>query len=90
VSVEKWFHQTQPTASGSWYNNEVQHYTDRKLNCWFGHTKDCSKKRKLYKPGVNKQFTSARLNSKFAFRYGRVDDAKVPVIKEHTCNMVVG
>jgi hypothetical protein len=35
VSVEKWFHQT-ITASGSWYNNEVQHYTNRIENSIVG------------------------------------------------------
>lgn len=82
VSVEKWFHQTQLPASGSWYNNEVQHYTNRIENSIVGSgiLKIVAKRENYTNQGVNKQFTSARLNSKFAFRYGRVDvRAKVPV-----------
>jgi beta-glucanase (GH16 family) len=80
VSVEKWFHQTQLPASGSWYNNEVQHYTNRIENSIVGSgILKIVAKENYTNQGVNK-FTSARLNSKFAFRYGRVDvRAKVPV-----------
>ena len=30
----KWHHQTQIPAGGSWYNNEVQHYTNRQVNSY--------------------------------------------------------
>ncbi len=29
VNSDNWFHQTQIPQSGSWYNGEIQHYTDR-------------------------------------------------------------
>jgi hypothetical protein len=55
-----------------------------------GIPKIVAKRENYTNQGVNKQFTSARLNSKFAFRYGRVDDAKVPVDQGTYPNMVVG
>jgi predicted small secreted protein len=51
VSVEKWFHQTQLPTSGSWYNNEVQHYTNRIENSIVGSgILKIVAKRKIYKP----------------------------------------
>lgn len=32
VNAQKWHHQTQIPAGGNWYNNEVQHYTNRTGN----------------------------------------------------------
>ena len=82
VDATKWFHQTQlPSASG-WYNNEVQHYTalDENSNITNGILNIVAKRKTFTDQGVTKDFTSARLNSKFAFRYGRIDiRAKVPV-----------
>lgn len=77
----KWFHQTQLPAGGSWYNGEVQHYTDRIENSYVedGVLRIVAKKESFTDQGVTKQYTSARLNSKFAFTYGRVEvKAKLP------------
>lgn len=81
VNPAKWFHQTQIPAGGSWYNNEVQHYTNRLDNSFVSGTdlNIVAKRENFTDQNVTKQFTSARLNSKFAFRYGRVDiRAKAP------------
>ena len=81
VNPAKWHHQTKIPAGGSWYNNEVQHYTNRLANS-FASGSDLNiiaKRENFTDQNVSKQFTSARLNSKFAFRYGRVDiRAKAP------------
>jgi beta-glucanase (GH16 family) len=75
VNPDKWHHQTQIPAGGSWYNNEVQHYTNRLANSFVSGTdlNIIAKRENFTDQNVSKQFTSARLNSKFAFRYGRVD-----------------
>lgn len=81
VDAAKWHHQTQIPAGGSWYNNEVQHYTNRLDNSFVsnGELNIVAKRENFTDQNVTKQFTSARLNSKFAFRYGRVDiRAKAP------------
>jgi len=81
LDVNKWFHQTQIPAGGNWYNNEVQHYTNRTTNSFVdgGNLHIVAKKETFTDQNVTKQYTSARLNSKFAFKYGRVDiRAKVP------------
>ena len=81
VDSNKWHHQTQLPSGGSWFNNEIQHYTDRVDNsfCEFGKLKIVAKKETFNDQGVTKQYTSARLNSKFAFQYGRVEvRAKLP------------
>ncbi|MFH4968928.1 family 16 glycosylhydrolase [Gaetbulibacter sp. M240] len=81
VNSTNWFHQTQLPAGGSWYNNEVQHYTDRTDNSYVagGFLNIVSKKETYSDQGYTKSYTSARLNSKFAFTYGRVDvRAKIP------------
>lgn len=77
----KWFHQTQLPDGHGWFNGEVQHYTDRTANSYVedGVMKLVAKKESFTDQGVNKQYTSARLNSKFAFTYGRVEvKAKLP------------
>ena len=82
VNSNNWFHQTQLPAGGSWYNNEVQHYTDLETNSFIdaGFLNIIAKKENFTVQGVTKGYTSARLNSKFAFKYGRVDvRAKIPV-----------
>ena len=74
-------HQTQLPAGGSWYNNEVQHYTNRQINSFVnnGFLNIVAKRETFTNQGQTKQFTSARLNSKFAFKYGRVEvRAKMP------------
>ncbi|MCE2958099.1 MAG: family 16 glycosylhydrolase [Bacteroidota bacterium] len=76
-----WFHQTQLPAGGSWFNGELQHYTNRLVNSSIGNglLKITAKRENFTDQGQTKQFTSARLNSKFAFTYGRVDvRAKLP------------
>ncbi len=81
VASDLWFHQTQLPAGGSWYNNEQQHYTNRIENSSVanGFLKIVAKKESFTNQGFTKQYTSARLNSKFAFTYGRVDvRAKLP------------
>lgn len=82
VDATHWFQQTQLPAGGSWFNGEVQHYTDQTSNAFVdaGFLSIVAKKEPYTDQGVTKQYTSARLNSKFAFKYGRVDvRAKIPV-----------
>jgi beta-glucanase (GH16 family) len=71
----KWFHQTQLPAGGSWFNGEIQHYTDRIENSFQenGYLNLVAKRETFTDQGVTKDFTSARLNSKFAFTYGYVE-----------------
>lgn len=81
VDATNWFHQTQLPAGGSWYNGELQHYTNRQINSFKnnGSLNIVAKREIFTDQGQTKQFTSARLNSKFAFRYGRVEvRAKLP------------
>ena len=74
VDPSKWFHQTQLPSGGSWFNNEQQHYTNRIQNSYVsnGSLKIVAKRESYNNQGQTKQFTSARLNSKYAFKYGRV------------------
>ncbi|MFM7487574.1 MAG: family 16 glycosylhydrolase, partial [Cytophagales bacterium] len=77
-----WFHQTQLPAGGNWFNGEQQHYTNRLSNSSVGNgvLKITARKEIFTDQGHTKQYTSARLNSKFAFTYGRVDvRAKLPI-----------
>lgn len=81
VKNSKWFHQTKLPAGGSWFNGEVQHYTNRTTNSYVqnGVLNLVAKKESFTDQNVTKQYTSARLNSKFAFTYGRVEiRAKLP------------
>lgn len=81
VSSTNWFAQTQFINGNSWANNEQQHYTNRVDNATVsnGTLKIIAKKEVFTDQGVTKQYTSARLNSKFAFTYGRVEvRAKLP------------
>ncbi len=75
IDTSKWFHQTQLPNGNSWYNGEIQHYTDRTANTQVsnGTMKLIAKKETFSDQGVTKQYTSARLNSKFAFTYGRIE-----------------
>lgn len=82
IDDAKWFHQTQLPAGGSWYNGEVQHYTDRLDNSIVenGIMRIVAKKENYTNQGFTKNYTSARLNSKFAFQYGKVEiRARLPV-----------
>jgi beta-glucanase (GH16 family) len=81
INSTKWHHQTQLPSGGSWFNGEVQHYTNLITNSFVnnGFLSIVAKRENYTNQGVTKQFTSARLNSKFAFQYGRVDiRAKIP------------
>lgn len=81
INSTKWHHQTQLPNGGSWFNGEVQHYTNLISNSFVnnGFLNIVAKKENYTNQGVTKQYTSARLNSKFAFLYGRVDiRAKIP------------
>jgi hypothetical protein len=81
IDTTNWFHQTQLPNGESWYNNEIQHYTNRtdNSNVSGGNLNIIAKKEVFTDQGHTKQYTSARLNSKFAFTYGRVEvRAKLP------------
>ncbi|MCF8429206.1 MAG: glycoside hydrolase family 16 protein, partial [Bacteroidia bacterium] len=75
INDKKWHHQTRLPNGGSWYNGEIQHYTNRIENSKVenGILKIIAKKESFTDQGFTKQYTSARLNSKFAFKYGRVE-----------------
>jgi len=75
VNSTKWHHQTQLPGGGGWFNGEIQHYTNRSVNSFVsaGTLKIVAKKETYTSQGVTKQYTSARLNSKFAFKYGRIE-----------------
>jgi len=74
INSEKWFHQTLLPNGWGWFNNEQQHYTDRIENSFVddGNLHIVAKSETFSDQGVTKDYTSARLNSKFAFTYGRV------------------
>lgn len=81
IDANKWFHQTELPRGGSWYNSEVQHYTNREENSFVenGNLHIVAKKETFTDQGYTKQYTSARLNSKYAFTYGKVQvRAKLP------------
>lgn len=81
IDSDKWHHQTLLPNGNSWYNGEIQHYTDREVNSYQsdGTLKIVAKRETFTDQGVTKEFTSARLNSKFAFTYGKVEvRAKLP------------
>ncbi len=78
---EKWHHQVIGPNDGHWFNEEEQHYTARTENSFVSNgTLKIRAIREDYTVGGNKKsYTSARLNSKFAFTYGRVEvRAKLP------------
>lgn len=81
IDGSKWHHQTLLPTEEGWFNGEIQHYTDRELN---SHQEDGSLfitvlQEPYTDQGLFRNYTSARLNSKFAFTYGRVEvRAKLP------------
>jgi beta-glucanase (GH16 family) len=84
VDANNWFHQTQVIIPGiGWANGEAQHYTNRTDNSFVdtnGFLNIVAKKETFTDQNLEKEYTSARLNSKFAFTYGRVDvRAKLPL-----------
>jgi beta-glucanase (GH16 family) len=82
VDATKWHHQVIPIIGGTkWANGEIQHYTDRTDNSYQsnGSLKIVAKRENYPFNNVTKNFTSARLNSKYAFTYGKVEiRAKMP------------
>jgi len=81
IDPEKWFHQTRLPHGGSWWGGIIQHYTNREDNSYLknGYLNLVAKKEIFDDQGEIKQYTSARLNSKFAFTHGRVEiKAKLP------------
>ena len=84
LDSSKWFMETIAPNNGSWYNNELQHYTDRIDNAFVsdGTLKIIAKKEKYTHSGTTQDYTSARLNSKVSFTYGKVEvRAKLPSAK---------
>ena len=82
VDSNKWFPQTILPNGNSWYNNELQHYTNLPGNAYVanGTLRIVARRQNHTQQGVTKAFTSARLNSKFAFRYGRIEcRARLPM-----------
>jgi beta-glucanase (GH16 family) len=84
VNSLNWHHQTQVIIPGvGWANGEEQHYTSRIENSFVdnsGYLQIVAKNETYTTQGLTKNYTSARLNSKFAFTYGRVDvRAKLPI-----------
>ena len=67
VDSSKWFHQTILPNGKSWFNGELQHYTDQITNSFVsnGTLKIKAIKESTKLQGVTKEFSSARLNSKF-------------------------
>lgn len=81
IDNTKWHHQTQLPDGSNWYNGEIQHYTNLITNSYqnSGALNLTAKKESYTDQGITKQYTSARLNSKFAFKYGKVEvRAKLP------------
>ena len=77
----KWHHQTFAPNGGSWYNGELQHYVDKENTTYVsnGTLKIIARKETYSTQNTTKEYTSARLNSKFDFKYGRIDvRAKLP------------
>ena len=82
LDPNKWHHQVIPIINGTdWANGELQHYTSRISNSYVnnGSLKIKAIRENYTYNNSTKPYTSARLNSKFAFQYGRVDvRAKLP------------
>ncbi len=81
LDEQKWHHQVIAPNNGSWFNGELQHYTARPENSFVsdGTLKIKALKEQYSYNGSTKSYTSARLNSKFAFTFGRVEvRAKLP------------
>jgi len=83
VDNTKWHHETLVPNPWGWHGGEVQHYTDRIDNSYVsnGILHIVGKKETYTDQGLTKEYTSARLNSKFAFQYGKVEvRAKLPAV----------
>jgi len=84
VSSSNWFAETEPPNDGGWFNDEVQHYTNRLDNAYVsnGTLKIVAKKESYTFQNSTKEYTSARLitKNKFDFTYGKVEvRAKLPI-----------
>ena len=75
VNSSNWFSEIVPPNNGSWFNAEQQHYTNRTDNAYVsnGTLKIVAKKETYTAYNSTKNYTSARLNSEFAFTYGRIE-----------------
>lgn len=81
IDTSKWHHQTILPNGTSWFNGELQHYTNRIENSHLdsGYMHITARQESFTDQGIQKNHTSARLNSKFAFTYGKVEvRAKLP------------
>lgn len=81
INAKNWFHQTKLPPWGSWFGGLINHYTNRIENSYVdnGYLNLVAIKESFEDQGHTKEYTSARLNSKFAFTYGRVEfRAKMP------------
>ena len=81
LDTSKWFHQTQLPPWGSWFGGLINHYTNRVENTYQedGFLHLVAKKERFTDQGRTKDYTSARLNTKYVFQYGRVEvRAKLP------------
>jgi len=81
LDSSKWFLETIGPNNGSWYNDELQHYTSRTENAVVndGFLTITAKKEVYTHSEITLPYTSARLNSKFSFTYGKVTvRAKLP------------
>ena len=81
INRSLWHLQTIPIDNGNWANNELQHYTKNIKNCFVkdGSLNIVAVKEEIEMYGSLKNYSSARLNSKFDFKYGRIDvKAKLP------------
>jgi hypothetical protein len=91
LDTSKWWHQTiLPNNGQSWWNGEIQHYTDRDTNAYVsGGSLHLTALRETYTDqNVTKDYTSARLNSKFAFTYGRRSTRQTPYWSRYlACDM---
>ena len=77
----KWHHQTFAPNGGSWFNEELQHYVNNEQTTYVdnGSLKIVARNQNYATQNTTKNYTSARLNSKGSFQYGRVDvRAKLP------------
>ncbi|TXG39481.1 glycoside hydrolase family 16 protein [Seonamhaeicola maritimus] len=80
INPNKWFQQTKLPQGGSWWGL-LQHYTNKETNAYVkdGYLNIVAKKETFNDQGEIKQYTSARINSKFAFTYGKIEiRAKMP------------
>lgn len=81
LNTDKWHHEIKSPSGGMWNGLEEQNYTDSPSNSYVedGYLHIVAKKETITQYGLTLEYSSARLNSKYAFTYGRVDiRAKLP------------